>query len=80
MKEQVNVGLIGYGMSGQVFHAPLIASISGMNLGKIRETKAPNIEIASRRYPDTEIVSDSDDIFQDPAIDLVVLTTPRPGS
>jgi scyllo-inositol 2-dehydrogenase (NADP+) len=48
-----------------------------MNLAKIRETKAPNIEIASQRYPSAEIVSDSDEIFKDPNIDLVVLATPN---
>lgn len=77
MSKQFNVGLIGYGMAGQVFHAPMITSISGFNLKSIRETKEPNIELANLRYPDAAIVSTSEEIFNDPEIDLVVLATPN---
>ena len=45
MSKTIQVGLIGYGMAGQVFHAPMITSISGIQLSKIRETKPDYIVI-----------------------------------
>jgi predicted dehydrogenase len=77
MSEQLKVGLIGYGMAGQVFHAPIINSVAGLHLAKIRETKPHNIELATKRYPNARIVDDSAAIFSDPLIDLVVIATPN---
>ncbi len=34
----INVGLLGYGMAGQVFHAPIINCVSGFNIKSIRTT------------------------------------------
>ncbi|MEN8250251.1 MAG: oxidoreductase [Bacteroidota bacterium] len=73
MKDNINVGLIGYGMAGQVFHAPMINSIPCLELKKIRETKHDNIDLALNRYPSTTIVGESEAIFSDPDIDLVVI-------
>lgn len=72
-----NVGLIGYGMGGKLFHAPILTGVPGLNLMKIRETKVHNIEHARERYAQTVIVGDSKDIFNDNAIDLVVITSPN---
>ena len=77
MNKRYNVGLIGYGIAGQVFHAPLINCVDGLNLLKIRETKAPNIQLARSRYPHAEIVDNSESIISDDAIDLVVIATPN---
>ena len=77
MSDIVQVGLIGYGMAGQVFHAPMITSISGLQLSMIRETKPDNISLAQSRYPLAAIVEDSEAILSDPEIDLVVIATPN---
>jgi scyllo-inositol 2-dehydrogenase (NADP+) len=34
-QEAVRVGLIGYGLAGAVFHAPLIASTPGLRLASV---------------------------------------------
>lgn len=73
----VKVGLIGYGMAGRVFHAPIISCVPGLELLKIRETKADNIADAKSRYPNAEIVDNSTSIFEDKNIDLVVIATPN---
>lgn len=73
----MQVGLIGYGMAGQVFHAPMITSISGLELSKIRETKPDNIALARSRYPSAIIVGDSEDVISDPEMDLVVIASPN---
>jgi scyllo-inositol 2-dehydrogenase (NADP+) len=77
MKTKINVGLIGYGMGGKLFHAPILTSVSGLNLIKIRETKSPNIKDALQKYPQAKIVANSGDIFEDKLIDLVVITSPN---
>lgn len=77
MKKTIKVGLIGYGMAGRVFHAPILTCVEGLELVKIRETRKENIDIANKRYPEAQIVSDSKEIFSDPAIDLVVIGTPN---
>jgi scyllo-inositol 2-dehydrogenase (NADP+) len=77
MSKPLQIGLIGYGMAGQVFHAPTITSISGLQLTKIRETKSDNIALANNRYPSTSVVGDSAAILSDPKIDLVVIATPN---
>jgi scyllo-inositol 2-dehydrogenase (NADP+) len=77
MSKSFNVGLIGYGIAGQVFHAPMINCVPGLKLKKIRETKDANIQLAQKRYPDVEIVNDSQQILLDATIDLVVIATPN---
>jgi scyllo-inositol 2-dehydrogenase (NADP+) len=77
MNKRVNVGLIGFGLGGRVFHAPILSCISGFSLLKIRETKEENIAIINSRYPQAKVVSDGDEIIKDPSIDLVVIATPN---
>ncbi|MCJ8164800.1 oxidoreductase [Pontibacter sp. E15-1] len=77
MERNIHIGLIGFGMSGQVFHAPFITNVPGLHLAKIRETRPENIALAQERYPQAEIVQDVKAIFEDAAIDLVVLATPN---
>ncbi|RDV14077.1 oxidoreductase [Pontibacter diazotrophicus] len=77
MSKLVNVGLIGFGMAGSVFHAPFITNVPGLHLSKIRETRPENIAVANKRYPEATIVGSAKAIFEDAAIDLVVLATPN---
>jgi scyllo-inositol 2-dehydrogenase (NADP+) len=77
MHKKINVGLIGFGIGGQIFHAPIITSVDGLNLYKIRATNPDHISVAKLKYPDALIVSDTDEIINDSVIDLVVITTPN---
>ncbi len=77
MSKTVNVGLVGFGLAGQVFHAPFITNVSGFKLKLIRETKPGNIKIANTLYPTAAVVSSTQDILSDEEIDLVVLATPN---
>lgn len=76
-KTPIHVGLIGYGMAGQVFHAPTIDCVRELDLVKIKTTNPAAIDLAHERYPNTEVVPENDDILLDPAIDLVVVATPN---
>ncbi|WP_242918938.1 oxidoreductase [Pontibacter liquoris] len=75
MSEPINVGLLGFGLSGRVFHAPFISSIQGLRLKKIRETREEPIHHAKQSYPEAEIVAEARDIFRDESIDLVIVAT-----
>ncbi|WP_123052814.1 Gfo/Idh/MocA family oxidoreductase [Clostridium sp. JN-1] len=77
MSKEINVGLIGYGGAGRVFHAPIIESVSGLNLYKVYETKEDNIKNLNSKYPNTLITSNTDEILNDKNIDLVVLAVPN---
>ena len=74
MAKVINVGLVGYGMAGRVFHAPVIQSVPGLRLKKVVERHADE---SRKRYPEVEIVRDVATLLKDEEIDLVVITTPN---
>lgn len=73
MKETLNVGLIGYGFAGKTFHAPVITAVPGLKLAKVVERRSDR---SKEDYPWVEIVRDVKDLYADPDIDIVVVTTP----
>ncbi|MDK8180100.1 oxidoreductase [Paenibacillus sp. UMB4589-SE434] len=70
----INVGIVGYGLSGEIFHAPLIQSLAGMDILKIVSSDPHKVR---RKFPDMEVVSSIEDLLSDERIDLVVITTPN---
>ncbi len=77
MEKNIKVGLIGYGIGGQVFHAPSLTAVDGLVLTKIRAIRPEQVRLASKRYPDAKLVSTAEDIINDEAIDLVVIAAPN---
>lgn len=73
MEKVIQVGLIGYGFSGRAFQAPVLTSVPNLKLAKVVERSSSK---SKERYPWVEIVRDMNDLFQDPAIELVVVATP----
>lgn len=70
----VNTALLSYGMSGEIFHAPLLEAHSGFNLTHIMERSSNR---AVKRYPSVRTVRTLDEILQDDTIELVVVNTPH---
>ena len=70
----INVGLLGFGLSASVFHAPLIKSVAGFNLTHILSKQKDKI-IAL--YPNIEIVTDIELLLANPEIDLLINTLPN---
>ena len=69
----MNVGLVGFGLAGQAFHAPVIRAVDGLRLTTIvRRSGEPD-----PRYADVEFVRSVDELLTR-AIDLVVIATPNP--
>lgn len=77
MNKVINVALIGFGMSGRVFHSPIIDAVEGYKIRKIFERKEENINIIKERYPQTIIVDSLENIFNDAAVDLIVVASPN---
>ncbi len=77
MDKVLKVGLIGFGIGGQIFHAPVLTTVKGLSLVKIRVVKPDQVAVAKSKYPGAEIVATSEEIFNDREIDLVIITTPN---
>lgn len=75
--KQINVGLLGFGKSGRVFHAPIFTSVEGFNLSKIFTRSDDKKELAASFYPDALIVDTVEAIIDDPNIDLIVIALPN---
>lgn len=77
MKKIINTGIIGFGVGGNTFHAPIIATTEGLHISKIRARKESEISLAKQRYPNAVITDNADDIINDSDIDLIVIATPN---
>jgi len=80
MTSNIRTGIIGYGLSGRVFHAPFIDVVEGYELTKISTANPERMALAKERYPTTEIVPGGKEIIEDPNIDLVLVTSPNTRS
>jgi predicted dehydrogenase len=76
--DPIGVGLIGYGLAGAVFHAPLIASTPGLALRMVVTGDPERQAQAKGRYPDVRILEDVELLWERPDdLDLVVVATPN---
>lgn len=74
----LRVGLIGFGLGGAYFHAPLIAATEGLRLATVVTANAERQAQALRDYPGVEVVGDPDRLWGSAAdLDLVVISTPN---
>ena len=69
----IRVGLVGFGLGGRVFHAPLISSVEGMELAAIVERTSNH---AAARYPGITTCRSLDAMLADSSLGLIVVTTP----
>lgn len=68
----LNVGLVGFGFAGKVFHAPVIRAVEGLRLTTIVQRHGAPDPL----YTDVEFVRSVDELLNRP-IDLVVVATPN---
>jgi scyllo-inositol 2-dehydrogenase (NADP+) len=72
------VALIGYGLGGRSFHAPLIAVTSGLRLDAIVTSDPERRRQASADHPTAQLLGSADDVFARASeFDLAVVTTPN---
>jgi len=68
----LNIGLVGFGFAGRVFHAPVIRAVAGLRLTTIVQRHGTPDPL----YADVEFVRSVDELLKRP-IDLVVVATPN---
>ncbi len=73
MNNSIKTAILSYGMSGLVFHGPLLKVNKGFNVIQIWERTK---QISKQHFPDAQIVKKYDDILNNPEIELVVVNTP----
>lgn len=74
----IRTAILGYGLAGSVFHAPLIAATPGMRVAAI-VTNAPERRArAAHDFPTATIYSSADELWRDAdRYDLAVIATPN---
>jgi predicted dehydrogenase len=70
----INVGLIGFGLAGCSFHAPVISRVPGLHLAAILQRTGSE---AATAYPDAQIVRSLEELLAIPDIRLVVIASPN---
>ncbi|MEV1331303.1 Gfo/Idh/MocA family oxidoreductase [Micromonospora costi] len=74
----LRVALLGYGLAGRVFHAPLIAATPGLRLHAVVTRNPERRQQVRDDHPDARLVDDADLLWRTPdAVDLVVVATPN---
>jgi predicted dehydrogenase len=72
------VAIVGFGLAGSVFHAPLIDATPGLTLGAVVTTNPGRAEQARREYPGVSVLASPDDVWRAAeTFDLVVIATPN---
>jgi scyllo-inositol 2-dehydrogenase (NADP+) len=78
MTTPLRVGLVGYGLGGSTFHAPLISTTPGLELAAIATSNPERVEKARARYPGAQVLPSPDAFWTlEPRLDLVVVSTPH---
>lgn len=74
MKKEIVTGIMAYGMSGKVFHAPFIDKHQGFKLHAVTERTQKR---AAADYPGIISYDTIDDLIADEQIELMVINTPN---
>jgi predicted dehydrogenase len=69
-EKKIVAGMTSFGMSGLVFHGPLLHVHPGFHLKSVLQRSK---DTAKEKYENIEIVRTIEDLVQDPALDLVIV-------
>ncbi|HYL65165.1 MAG TPA: oxidoreductase [Candidatus Methylomirabilis sp.] len=70
----IDVGLIGFGLAGRAFHAPVIRAVPGLRLAAILQRSGSE---AAAQYPGVRIVRSVEELLSIESIRLVVVASPN---
>ncbi|GAB3783936.1 oxidoreductase [Spirosoma horti] len=74
MSTIIQVGLVGFGLSGRYFHAPFLSVNPRFRLKKIASSRPEAVHAFDTAI---EWVATAEELFADPSIDLVFICTPN---
>jgi predicted dehydrogenase len=76
--DPLRVGLIGYGLAGSAFHAPLVEAVPGLSLASVVTSNPQRAEQARRAHPDVRVLPDAGALFaRADSHDLAVVAAPN---
>lgn len=70
----IQAGIIGYGLSGSVFHVPVITSVPDFVITTVVSSKPDKVH---RDLPGAKVVSTVDELLADPELRVVIVTSPN---
>jgi predicted dehydrogenase len=74
----LRAAVIGYGISGETFHAPLISAVPGIEVAAIVTRNEARRGRAAQRYPDATLFEDAAEIWEDAdRFDVAVIAAPN---
>ncbi|MGW0691286.1 Gfo/Idh/MocA family oxidoreductase [Streptomyces sp. NBC_01637] len=77
----LRVGLVGYGLAGSVFHAPLISATEGLVLDTVVTSNEERRTQARAEFPDVSFAASPDELWAraggPDALDLIVIASPN---
>ncbi|WNG45012.1 oxidoreductase [Archangium minus] len=69
----IRIGLMGYGLSGSRFHAPLLAAEPAFTLSAVATRRAEEVV---RDWPGVRVLS-PEELLADPTLELLIITSPN---
>ncbi len=72
--KKINTAIVGFGLSGSTFHAPVFLSIPHFEFKYVVSSKPENIKL---KYPNVKVISNFNDLLKLPDLDLIIITTPN---
>ncbi len=74
----IDVGLVGFGLGGATFHAPLVSATEGMRLAAIVTRDPQRRADARRQYPEARLLDSADELWSSASgLHLVVVSSPN---
>lgn len=74
MSKPIVTGILAYGMSGRIFHAPFLSTNPAFELKAVVER---HVKKAAKTYPQIVSYNNVDELINDSEIELVVVNTPN---
>ncbi|MCU6479805.1 Gfo/Idh/MocA family oxidoreductase [Arthrobacter sp. A2-55] len=75
--QQVRTAVIGFGISGRVFHSPLVAADPAYSLDVIVTSNPERAAQAAALYPNARVVATAKELYADTGnLDLIIIGTP----
>jgi scyllo-inositol 2-dehydrogenase (NADP+) len=71
----IRTGIIGFGLAGRVFHAPLVSSNAEYSLDVVLTSDPDRVQAVGRLYPRTRVVADIQEVWS-AELDLVIIASP----
>jgi predicted dehydrogenase len=77
-QDALRVAILGYGLAGSVFHAPLVAATPGLRVASVVTGDEGRAQAARSAYPGVRILPSADELFAGAEeVDLLVVAAPN---